>query len=128
VSTGSKSQHRTGVFSEKRDESMSRYRSGFGNEHGSEAVAGGHGPDAESFEKGSARSQTEPDYVRDTVAFMFASGRGSGRRAWRAMRLRRSEAATKAGRISRSISARADIDGAALFVKRDNHDCTERNS
>jgi homogentisate 1,2-dioxygenase len=31
----------------------------------------GHGPDAETFEKASSRSLDEPDYIRDTMAFMF---------------------------------------------------------
>jgi homogentisate 1,2-dioxygenase len=31
----------------------------------------GHGPDAETFEKASTRSLDEPDYIRDTMAFMF---------------------------------------------------------
>src|SRR5262249_730717 len=31
----------------------------------------GHGPDAETFEKASTRSLDKPDYVRDTMAFMF---------------------------------------------------------
>jgi homogentisate 1,2-dioxygenase len=31
----------------------------------------GHGPDAETFEKASAADTTKPDYVRDTMAFMF---------------------------------------------------------
>ena len=31
----------------------------------------GHGPDAESFEKASAIDTTRPQYIRDTMAFMF---------------------------------------------------------
>ncbi|WP_291014774.1 homogentisate 1,2-dioxygenase [Hydrogenophaga sp.] len=31
----------------------------------------GHGPDAETFEKASNRASEEPDYVKDTMAFMF---------------------------------------------------------
>jgi homogentisate 1,2-dioxygenase len=31
----------------------------------------GHGPDAETFEKASAADTGKPDYVRDTMAFMF---------------------------------------------------------
>jgi homogentisate 1,2-dioxygenase len=31
----------------------------------------GHGPDAESFAKASAADTSKPDYVRDTMAFMF---------------------------------------------------------
>ncbi len=30
-----------------------------------------HGPDAETFEKASTRASEEPDYVKDTMAFMF---------------------------------------------------------
>jgi homogentisate 1,2-dioxygenase len=31
----------------------------------------GHGPDAETFEKASRSDTTKPDYIRDTMAFMF---------------------------------------------------------
>jgi len=31
----------------------------------------GHGPDAETFAKASAADTTKPDYIRDTMAFMF---------------------------------------------------------
>ncbi len=31
----------------------------------------GHGPDAETFEKASTSTSEEPDYVKDTMAFMF---------------------------------------------------------
>jgi len=31
----------------------------------------GHGPDAETFEKASRADTSKPDYVRDTMAFMF---------------------------------------------------------
>ncbi|MSQ58303.1 MAG: homogentisate 1,2-dioxygenase [Betaproteobacteria bacterium] len=31
----------------------------------------GHGPDAETFEKGSAADTSKPQYIRDTMAFMF---------------------------------------------------------
>ncbi len=31
----------------------------------------GHGPDAETFEKASRADLTQPDYIRDTMAFMF---------------------------------------------------------
>ena len=33
----------------------------------------GHGPDAETFEKASARDTSKPDYITDTMAFMFES-------------------------------------------------------
>ena len=33
----------------------------------------GHGPDAATFEKASAADTTRPDYIRDTMAFMFES-------------------------------------------------------
>ena len=33
----------------------------------------GHGPDAESFERASDADTTRPDYVKDTMAFMFES-------------------------------------------------------
>ncbi len=33
----------------------------------------GHGPDAESFAKASAVDTTKPDYIQDTMAFMFES-------------------------------------------------------
>lgn len=33
----------------------------------------GHGPDAETFEKASSRDTSKPDYITDTMAFMFES-------------------------------------------------------
>lgn len=33
----------------------------------------GHGPDAATFEKGSAADTSKPDYIKDTMAFMFES-------------------------------------------------------
>ncbi|MCB1717902.1 MAG: homogentisate 1,2-dioxygenase, partial [Candidatus Competibacteraceae bacterium] len=31
----------------------------------------GHGPDADTFEKASTSDTSKPDYIRDTMAFMF---------------------------------------------------------
>ena len=33
----------------------------------------GHGPDAETFEKASSADTSKPNYIQDTMAFMFES-------------------------------------------------------